>query len=102
MFLSITVVILKGVSRVADTKFVAKCSNDMHSFFTAFCAIHAISKYLILARSDHSSSQNFKVTGTCIYLEITVTRFMQPMPILTPTSTKLFLGSNPFRPTHIL
>jgi len=43
-----------------------------------------------------------KVTGTCVYLEITVTRFMQPMPILTPPSTKLFLWSNPFRPTHIL
>jgi len=44
----------------------------------------------------------FKVTGTCVYLEIAVTRFMQPMPILTPPSTKSFLGLNPFRPAHIL
>ena len=45
-----------------------------------------------------------KVTGTHVYLEITITRFMQPMPIHTPLSTKLLLGSNPFRPTciHIL
>ena len=43
-----------------------------------------------------------KVTGTRVYLEITVTRFMQPMPILTPPSTKLVLGSNPFRPAQIL
>jgi len=26
-----------------------------------------------------------------VYLEIAVTRFMQPMPILTPASTKSFL-----------
>ena len=48
------------------------------------------------------SYYNIKVTGTCVYLEITVTRFMQPMPILTLPSTKSVLGSNPFRPTHIL
>ena len=41
-----------------------------------------------------------KVTGTCVYLKMTVTRFMQPMPILTP-STKSVRGSNPFRPAHI-
>ena len=41
-----------------------------------------------------------KVTGT---REITVTRFMQHMPILTPPSANLFLGSNPFRPAaHII
>ena len=34
-----------------------------------------------------------KVMGTRIYLEITVTRFMQPMPILTPPSTMSVLGS---------
>jgi len=45
---------------------------------------------------------SIKVTGTRIDLEMVVTRFMQPMPILTPPSTKSFLGSNPFRPTHIL
>ena len=39
-----------------------------------------------------------KVTGTRVYLEITVTRFMQPMPIPTPPSTKSFLGSNPSDP----
>ena len=43
-----------------------------------------------------------KVMCTRVYLERTVTRFMQPMPILTPPSTKSFLGSNPFRPAHIL
>ena len=45
---------------------------------------------------------DIKITGTRIDLEIAVTRFIQPMPILTPPSTKSFLGSNPFRPAHIL
>jgi len=44
----------------------------------------------------------FKVTGTHIYLEITVTRFMQPMLILTLPSTKLFLGLNLFSLAHTL
>ena len=45
---------------------------------------------------------HLKVMGTHVYLEIAVTRLMQPMPIFTPPSTNLFLGSNPFRPIHIL
>ena len=49
-----------------------------------------------------SVAVQLKVMGTLVYLEIAVTRFMQPMPILTPPNTKSFLGSNPFRPTHIL
>ena len=50
------------------------------------------------------SVQLIKVMGTRVYLkiEITVTTFMQPMPILTLPSTKSFLRSNPFRHTHIL
>ena len=52
--------------------------------------------------ANGSSYRNLKVTGTRVYLEITVTRFMQPMPILTPPSPKSVLGSNPFRPAHIL
>ena len=44
-----------------------------------------------------------KVMGTRVYLEITeLTRFTQPLPILTSPSTKYFLGSNLFRPAHIL
>ena len=45
---------------------------------------------------------SLKVTATRVDLEIAVTRFMQPMPILTPLSNKSFLGSNPFGPAHIL
>jgi len=58
--------------------------------------------------SDHVSShaQRFKsdinVTGTCVYLETIVTRFMQPMPILALPSTKSFLGLNQFIPAHML
>jgi len=48
------------------------------------------------------SQHGLKATGTCIYLEITVTRFIQSMPILTPPSSKLVLGSNPFSLAHIL
>ena len=43
----------------------------------------------------------FRVTGTHICHVITVTRFMQPMPVLTLSSSKSMLGSNLFRPGHI-
>ena len=41
-----------------------------------------------------------KVTGTRVYLEIAVTRFMQPMPILTPPSLSCFWdGTHSDQPT---
>ena len=42
-----------------------------------------------------------KVVGTRVCHAITVTRFMQPMPILTLSRLKSMLGKNLFRPTHM-
>ena len=50
----------------------------------------------------YAGDSYLKVMGTWVYLQITVTRFMQLMPILIPPSTKSFLGSNPFRRAHVL
>ena len=46
-------------------------------------------------------NNSFKVMGTCECRAITVTRFMQPTPILTLSSSKSVLGLNLFRPTHM-
>ena len=63
---------------------------------------HVIILYPLKFEGDNPHLRYIKVMGIRVYLEITVTRFMQPMSILTPPSTKSVLGSNPFRSTYIL
>ena len=70
-----------------------------HSCLVATVAHQLEGRYQQYKNRDNAK---VKVTGTHVYTEIAVTRFMQSMPILTPQSTKSLLGSNPFRPAHIL
>jgi len=66
-------------------------------------AIKLCIRIVSYARLTHHSEEQelarllIKVTGTRVYLEMTVTRFLQPMSILTPPSTKVGSGIEPIQ-----
>ena len=76
--------------------------SRLHSTYIGLFSLRQLQRINSIIIMLHVMLSELRLWGTCLCHVITVTRVMQPMPILKLCSTQSVLDSNLFRPTHFL